>query len=250
MREKVQIIISNIKDQLEIDIRKYENDLLFSKIRSIMMIQNYSFGRILNSIFVSLILYILGFMGLDLYGVQYFIYGVFGLILFLILGLLYAVVNILSNLKNDLIQIIKLSTDTLENVINDLEKVPQNMFHEIKQPLSLLFEGIIFVIISPQITKITNKIPFIGGLVSSGVYKVLSLTVSNFKQQENKLNLDFTNKSTSLGIKISSIHSMIKNFLNGTEKTINKTIGNICRPFKFLLYIVSIILLLFVWIIN
>ncbi len=237
---KMANLKQKIKSDLGIEISNYGGNDLLSKINDILFIQKYAISNIIKPLGISILLYILGFFILNLSIIGYAIYGLIGLVCFIILAICFGVFSLLNQLKNDIVEILKLAINPLQLAVNDLSENTEKISNQ-KNPLTLIFEGIIFIIITPQIFYVFNKIPFIGKFLSNGSEKILGMAVNSFRKQEDRLNLK-NNKLNNITSKLENINSFTEKYINTIDKTLNKGINILKIPFK-IPFVISLIIL-------
>ncbi len=243
-----QEIVNQIKNQLDIDITKYQNDEVITKIGSLFMIQNYTIGKLIRPIFVGLLLYILFFFILKLGPIGQIIYGIFGFVLFVVTALLFGVVRALNHLKKDLKAIFSYSIETFGHAIGDLTKVSTkvNSFSSNQNSVNLLFEGFIYSVVAPIITKKVAGIPIIDKLVTTGVAYGCNQTIILFKNQNIQLDLNNNNSLNKIMVFANIQQKSFENVIVKTNNAVNKSINTIRFPFKIGFYSLSFILLMFI----
>ncbi len=240
-----------IKEELGIDVKKYRNEEVAENFSDLLVFPAYVINWVIRPILISVLIYIAGFFILNLVHVEYILYGIIGLILFIISGVLAGLLFLMWKMKSDMLGIINYSLDIMNSVVLDLNHVNTNLNKENrKDVLGLLFKGIIHIVTVPMISKIiSNKVPFIGDIVNRIIKKILTLVADkiNFskKQLEQELNKK-ENESNILKIYSNSISSAT----TGIEKVLNFTFGVAKFPLKFGFGIASFILILFLYIIN
>ena len=250
--ENSKIVIEKIKNELNIYIEQYRNIEIFGKITQIFFIQKYAIGNIFKPVLFSLILYFIGFFILNLTTIQYFIYGIFSLILFISLGLFIGIILLIRNLKKDLLTITQQSTELVEKIYVDICNTNTNNFEKLKNPLTLIFEGILIGLVQPKISSSVTNIPLVGNIVDNGIDKTIPILIENFKKQEDKFNI--SEKAENIGNqilnKIEKSKIIINAYLSKIENTISKSISFISFPIYTITIILFIVLLIFILAIN
>ncbi len=237
-------LIQKIKSDLGINISDYSNGDFVSKITDVIFIQKYAISKLIIPLGVVILGYILGFFILDLGVVGYPIYGFLGLVSFIILGICCSVFSIFNQLKNDIVEILNLAISPLKLAVRDLLKNTEKIASQ-KNPLTLVFEGIIFVNITPVIFSVFDKVPFLGKFLLGGSEKILGMAVNSFKKQEDKMNLK-TDKLTNVISKFENIDSFTERFRNTIDKVLSKGIRIVKFPFKITFVIALIILIIII----
>ncbi|GEM_PF-6578378 len=250
--EKSLIVIKHINNEIGIDMLKYQNNEIFSKILDILMIQKYSLKSIYKPLIISLILFTAGFFLFNLGKISILLYSIFGLLFCLLNALLFGIIKLLSNLKNDLKLIISSSIDLTKNICSDLSLVATNI-QNCKNPGGLVFEGIIAATVTPSLIKTFIKVPIAGDILMNGSDKILSLTVNEFKKYEDKFGIQkFTENGTAQLLKTNlKIESYITEFSDKSNKYVDNVFGTIQLPFKIMFmlttFLTSIFILIFIF---
>ena len=154
-------------------------------------------------------------------------------------------------MKSDMWGVVNYSLDIMKSAITDMIQVNNQVNEENrKDVLGLLFKGIIHIVTIPMISKvISDKVPFVGGIVKRIVKKILTLFSDKVKFDEEKLSQELNKKegdSNALRIYLNSISSAT----TGLEKIMNFTFGVAQFPLKIVFGIILSILVLFLYLIN
>ncbi|MFV0208528.1 hypothetical protein OBK13_04865 [Empedobacter falsenii] len=182
LRQKSELVLVHVNEQIGIDFNKYkEHDLaeLIINMKNIILIQNYLIKSIYKPIIISLIIYIAMFFIIDMSLVGKIIYGIIGLVLFLFNGVIYGTLSFLSSIKKDLKSIINTSLNVTTNICQDIALVNVNI-QEVKNPIGLIFEGVVAVAVTPTLNSIFIKVPFMSGLLNKSSDKVMDFVIAQF----------------------------------------------------------------------
>ena len=247
--ENSKIIFDRVKNELNIDLEQYRNFPLFSNITNILFIQKYAVSNILKPVLICLSLYVLSFFVLHLSAFEIFIFGILGLILFALLGLFIGLILLINNLKKDLFVITQQSTELLELIYTDLCNIHHSK--KLHQPLTLIFEGIMVGLVQPKVSTALN-LPYVGGMMVSGVDKSIPFLIKNFKMQEEKYNLsaNIENLGNKSLLKIEHFKEIINTYLERIKQEINKSFHYISVPIYLATFITGFILLVLLLILK
>ncbi|GAA0715640.1 hypothetical protein GCM10009430_10370 [Aquimarina litoralis] len=250
-KKDVEKLDNKIKNELGIDVRKYRNEEVVENFVELLVFPKYVINWVIRPILLSLLFFIFGFYVLDLVHVEYVIYTIIGLILFLISGLLIGLLFLIWKMKSDMWGIISYSLDIMKSAVTDINQVNNQVNKDNrKDVLGLLFKGIIHIVTIPMVSKIvSDKVPFVGGIVNRIVKKILTLVSNTIKFDEIKLKEEL-NKQNDEPNAIKIYTNSISNATLGLEKIMNFTFGVAQFPLKIVFGIIFLILLLFLYLIN
>ena len=233
-----------IKSQLNIDIEKYKNEDVLSKFTEILIFPQYVFKLVIWPIIISLLAFMLGFFILDLSILKLILYILLGPLLFNLTGLLFGVYLIITKIKEDFLSIINYIFVILKEALNDLDQIKEGKSIEnLNQSINLLLTGVIQLVAIPMITKaVSNKI-----IIGSKIFNYLIVKILNLLNKK----LDFT-KMKVVSVNKKEKSDILKHFSNSIdsisknlETIISSVIGAIKYPIKFILFLVSLTLVLF-----
>jgi len=108
-----------IQEELGVDIKKYRDPEVEETVSGMFNFIVYAINAIKFPVLIGLGLFIIGFSVLDLVHVENLIYGVFGLVLTLIVALLIGVLLIIWGIKNDVLEVIDYSLNLTKNIQKD-----------------------------------------------------------------------------------------------------------------------------------
>ncbi len=240
-----------IKEELGIDVLKYKNEEVVENFVELLVFPKYVISWGIRPILISLLIFIIGFFILNLVHIEYIIYTLLGLILFLASGVLMGLLFLTWKMKSDIWGIVDYSFDIMKSAVNDINQVNNQITkNNRKEVLGLLFKGIIHIVTIPLISKvISDKVPFVGRIVKSIVTKILTLVSDKMKFDEDNLKQELEkNENESNILKIYS--NSITGASNGLEKVMNFTFGIVRFPLKLGFGIIASFLILFLYLIN
>ena len=133
--QDVEILDQRIQSELGVDVKKYRNDEVVETFMSMLVFIEYFITWVIGPVVGALIIYGLGFWLLDLVHVEYGIYGLIGLILFLFTGLCLGLLLLTGRMKEDVWGIIHYSLDIMKSAKEDTKEVMANMPAEQKKSL-------------------------------------------------------------------------------------------------------------------
>ncbi len=181
---------AKIKEELDIDIRKYSNQEVrenFIEIgESLETVANWQ-QKIGIGAFIA---YLIGFSALNLEGsTEYLVYGIAAFILIGALAFFTFSILVTAKMKFQIKKTIELSIKIMRWCLNDLRKMehiltPANRANT----LGLLFKGTTHIITIPLMTElIADKVPLIGGLLKRLIRYVLTAIADHIQYDENRL---------------------------------------------------------------
>tara|TARA_B110000037_G_C16968323_1_gene443958 strand:+ start:40 stop:807 length:768 start_codon:yes stop_codon:yes gene_type:complete len=179
----VQKLDAKLKSIFGVDVSKYRNPEIAEKFVDLIVFPQFALNWVLRPIAISFFIYIILFYLLNLSSIMTIVYGIFGLILFLLNGILFGMLLVLWKMKKDMFGVMKYSLNIMKECIVDLKHVSTITKKENKkETLGLLFLGITHIVTIPMVTQaLGNKIPFLGGLFSKLFMKILRLASSRIK---------------------------------------------------------------------
>lgn len=246
--EKLNI---RIQEELGIQVEKYRNEEVVENFVELLVFPQYVITWIKTPILIAIVIFVIGFFLLDLVHIEYVIYALFGFILFLISGALVGLLFLIWKMKSDIFGIVNYSLDIMKSAISDLNKVNNQMTDDNKKDvLGLLFKGIVHIVTVPMISKvISDKVPFVGGVVNRVIKRILILVSDNLKFDEDNINYELNKAENEPSI--SQVYSnSITSVSNGLEKVMNFTFGIAQIPLKIVTAIILIILISFLYLIH
>lgn len=250
-KQDVEVLDQRIKDELGIDVRKYRNEEVVESFVELLIFPQYVINWGIRPILVSIVLFISGFYVLDLVHIEYVIYGIIGLLLFLALGILIGLFFLTWKMKSDMWGILNYSLEIMRSAVMDINLVNNQVNKENrKEVLGLLFNGIIHIVTIPMISKvIADKVPLIGILVNKVIKKILTLVSNKVTFDEENMPLELNKKETKSNI-VNGYSNSISAAIRGLEKVENITFGIVQMPLKIGGGIVLMLLVFFLYLIN
>ncbi len=248
--QDVKILDQRIQSELGVDVKKYRNDEVVETFVSMLVFIEYFITWVIGPIVGALLLYGLGFWLLDLVHVEYGIYGLVGLILFLITGIFLGLLLLTGRMKEDVWGIVHYSLDIMKSAKADTAEVMANMpAQQKKASTAMLFQGVLHLVTIPTLaTVIEAKIPILGMIVSRFIKKVLTM-VSNSLAKEEEILIDPNVSKADSQQEISQQRHKDASF-GKIRKAISIPFGIARLPIKIFFYISLILLLLFLYIIH
>lgn len=119
----VEALDQKIKTELGVDISKYRDEETVDTLSSLITFPIYALNWTIRPVIIAFVLYILGFWLIDLVHIQYFVYGIFGLVLFLISGLFAGLLYLTLRFKTDIKQLANYSLTVLKGIVADMDQL-------------------------------------------------------------------------------------------------------------------------------
>ncbi len=250
-QKDVEKLDNRIKNELGIDVQKYRNEEVVESFVELLVFPEYVITWVIRPILISLGIFITGFFVFDLVHIEYIIYGSIGFGLFLANGILIGLLFLSWKMKSDMWRIVDYSLEIMKSAVNDMNQVNNQMTKDNrKDVLGLLFKGIIHIVTIPMMSKvISDKVPFVGGIVNRIVKRILILVSDKVKFDEEDLKQELRKKESepnAIQVYSNSIASVSK----GLEKVMNFTFGVAQFPLKMGFGIFFLILVLFLYLIH
>ena len=247
----VEKLDHKIKTELGIDVQKYRNEEVVESFVELLVFPEYVITWVIRPILLSILIFLIGFFIFDLVHIEYIIYGIIGLVLFLLTGILTGLLFLTSKMKSDMWGIVDYSLVIMKSAVSDMNQVNNQITKENrKDVLGLLFKGIIHIVTIPMLSKIiAEKVPFIGGFVNRVVRKVLILVSDRMKFDEENLKQELQKKEGASNA-LQTYSNSISLASYGLEKIMNFTFGIAQFPLKIGFGIIFLILSLFIYLIN
>lgn len=247
-QKDVEELKATIKRELGIDLTRYRNEEVAENLVDLLIFPKYIFKWIGRRIILALLLYILGFFLIQLGPLEFVVYAVFGLLLFLLFGLSSGILNLIKRLREDLSSIATYSLGIMKNSLLDIDDIGNRINKDNRKDVfNMLFKGIIHIVTIPMVSQaIHKKVPVAGGMIKGVLRKTLE-TVSN--------NLDFDDENINENALVVDGESKIVLFYsNGIDKasqgidgSLNLVTKIVRFPFWFFFYIIGLILALFIY---
>lgn len=246
----VEKLDQKIKDELGIDVRKYRNQEVVENFVELLVFPEYIFSWTIRPIILSFVAFIVGFFVLDLVHIEYVLYGIFGLVLFLITGVLLGLLFLTWKMKSDMWGIIDYSLNIMKSAVNDINQVSHQVNAENrKDVLGLLFKGVIHIVTIPMLSQvISDKVPLVGGIVNRFVKKLFTLLSDRFSFDEIQLEEEMKKGEESNALQLYS--KSIATASTGLNKLLGFTFGVAQFPLKISAGFFSLLLLLFLYLIG
>ncbi|MCF2875557.1 MULTISPECIES: hypothetical protein [unclassified Tenacibaculum] len=250
-KKDLEKLDNKIKEELGIDIHKYRNEEVVENFVELLVFPKYVINWVIRPVLISILAFIIGFYMLDLVHVEYVLYSIIGLVLFLLAGFFMGLLFLIWKMKSDMWGIINYSLDIMKSAVADINEVSNQTTKENrKDVLSLLFKGVIHIITIPMVSKVvSDKVPFVGGIINRIIKKILTLVSDKVKFDEEKLKNELSkneDEPDALKVYLKSISFAS----NGIKKVMNFTFGVAQFPLKVLFGIILLLLTLFLYLIN
>lgn len=242
---------TRLKEELGIDVSTYRNEEAVSNFTELLIFPKYVINWTLRPVLISFALYIIGFFFLDLVHVEYVLYALIGLVLFLLSGVFFGLLFLTWRMKKDLWGIIEYSLGIMKRAVSDINQVSKQIKPENrKEVLGLVFKGVIHLVTIPMLSKvISDKIPFLGKPVNAFVKKVLSLVSDRIKFDEVRLEEELKKSEGESGA-LKVYANTLTSASSGLEKILNVTFGVAQFPIKTFFFISASLLILFLYLIS
>ncbi len=244
-------LYNTIKEELGIDVLKYRNEDVVNNFVDMLVFPKYVINWVSRPILISFVVFIIGFFVFDLVHVEYVIYGIVGLIMFLIVGTISGLLFLTWKIKSDIRGIVNYSLELMQSTLHDIKQLKSHINNGgVKNALGLLFNGIIHVVTIPMITEISSdKIPIFSGIINRIIKKILTIVSNKVKFDEEKFKQELNAVESELKAE-TAFSKLISSSTKGLDKVMNFTFGVAQFPLKIVLGIVVVMLLLFLYIIN
>jgi len=182
-KEDVVKLQARVKDELGIYLEKYRKEEVIENFVELLIFPRYVATWVFRPVLISLMIFFIGFFLLDLVHIEYVIYGLIGFLLFLVAGFLFGLLYLTFKMKADLWGIVGYSLEIMDIAVNDLNQVGRNLTRAKRMDtLGLLFTGVTHVVTIPTMTQVVSeRVPYIGGLVSKTIAKILTLISDKVK---------------------------------------------------------------------
>jgi hypothetical protein len=179
----VDALDQKIKEELGIEVSQYRNPEVAEKLVDLIVFPQFVVSWTIRPIILSLMTYVLLFYFIEFGAAWATVYLIFGLILFLLDGVLSGVVLVLWKLKKDMFEVVSFTLNIMKKAVQDLKTINGNMTKEDrKKNMKLLFFGIMHIVTIPTLSSaLGNKIPLIGGLIKGVINRILRLIASTIK---------------------------------------------------------------------
>lgn len=242
-----------IKTELGVDVRKYKNEEVVEKIVSMLVFPEYVLTWMLGPVLLALVFFGLGFYLLQLVHVEFVLYAIFGLVLFLAVGLVAGLLLFTGKMKKDIGSIAAYSLAMTKDAVLDINTVNQSTDPAYKkEAYGLLFKGIIHIVTIPMTTKaVTEKLPLLGRLINRFIRKFFMLISDRIKFDEMQIASAPTGSHSSTSSKSLETYSKSMTLASmGMGKLMGLTFGVVRFPLKVVLVVVSLLLFFFLWAVN
>ena len=180
-KKEIAQLDQDIQDKMGIELTMYRNEDAAEKLIDLLLFPKYVLWWILQFIVAAFVLYLSGFWLLDLVIIEYLLYFVFGIILFIASGLLGGLVFLTYRIRSDIKAISMYAFDVMKRSIEDLAR-SRSLRKIDKNNMPLLYKGVIHIVIIPSLkSAIRNKLFIIGYFVAPVVTKLLTVLANRIK---------------------------------------------------------------------
>lgn len=240
-----------IQSDLGVDIGKYRDPEVVSKITELLVFPIYALNWTVRPVIIAFLIYLAGFFIFDLVHIEYLIYAVFGVVLFLVTGLFAGLLYLTIRFKSDIADIMNFSMDILKRIVRDVDKLNTTTDASNRTAnLQLLFLGTMHLITIPVAGEVIgNRVPFIGGLVARLVRKVLT-TATNLFRLDKMTHSTAKENAGGHGKILPMYLASVSGFQQLTGKILGIGMRVVQLPVFLLLLLFVLTTWLFVWIIN
>ena len=243
--EDVDMLDARIKNELGISVAKYKNEEVVETFVSMLVFPEYILSWTFKPILAAIVGYVLGFFVVDLAHVQYVIYAILGLGLFLLVGICLGIIFLTNRLKSDILGIMDYSMGIMRSAAKDIDTAKVHLPPEKrKDALRMLYKGIIHIVTLPMLTTaVSAKIPILGGLVNRFIRKVITALSDKIHIDERMLD--------GVGVGYVSEEEGGASALVSGNKAVEKVLDVAFRvaqfPFKVFLYVFGGLLFMFLY---
>jgi len=126
----VEQLDAKIKEELGVDFKEYQNKEVVENFMELLIFPRYVLVWTGRPIMISIVIFILGFLLLNLVGLEYLIYIAVGIFLFPITGILIGLFFLTWKMKSDILGILSYSLEIMRSAINDIDDVNSKITRE------------------------------------------------------------------------------------------------------------------------
>lgn len=248
---EVTALDEKIQRELGVDIGKYRNEEVVSQFGELIVFPVYVVQWVLRPTAIALLTFVLSFFVLELVHVEYLIYGLLGLMLWLTGGLLAGILLLTYRFRADLSSLLEYSTVILRDIVLDVDRLNLSRDRENRvDRLKLLYRGVLHIITIPVAGDVIgNKLPIVGGLLARVVIYVLRL-VANARYSPKADEFSPTGTDDDSG-KILPLYATSVNRLNvAIQRALEVAVQVVQFPFKIGLFVIAGFLMLLIYLVN
>lgn len=242
----IEELDQKIQDELGIELKKYQNDEIAEAIVELLVFPAYVINWGIRPVLIAFLLYILGFWVVELSGIDYVFYGLFGLVFFIINGVVGGILFLMIKMKADFLKILQYALDILKACVEDMRMAGSKVSAgNKKQVLAMLFKGVICIVMIPTVSKaVSDRIFIVGGILKGIIRRMLFLASDRIKFDDSALNLELHEETDPS--KILKIYGqLITHSRNGLSKVVGVSLSIVQLPVKLLFgFVFSLLLLL------
>ncbi|MCR9250453.1 MAG: hypothetical protein NXI20_08505 [bacterium] len=256
-KKDVEILEERINNELGLDIRKYKNPEVVDSFVEILIFPKYVISWVIRPVLVFLLLFVAGYFIINITGFEFVLYSMFGLILFIASGVLTGLLILIWKMKSDMWGIIEYALDIMKSSVVDVNNVNSKLWSENrKEAMSLLFQGIIHIVVLPTLAEVVaGKIPFVGGLVTGLIKKILTILANKIdfepeteEKELKEIESEDDEKKASKSIEVySKVIDKASSGLNTVLSVTFKIVSMPLRIISFFAYLFLILLIYSIW---
>ncbi|MTB50787.1 hypothetical protein [Lewinella sp. W8] len=249
----VMALDNKIQQELGVDIGKYRDEEVVARVGELMVFPVYVIQWVLRPPIIALVLFIASFFVLDLSLVDYVFYGILGLVLWLIGGLLSGVLLLTYRFREDLSALLAYSTSILRDVVTDVDTLNAGTTKENRgERLLLLYRGVLHLVTIPVAADVIgNKVPLVGGVIAGVVRWVLTVAANTFASKKNGFTVTPTESDDQEPGKILPVYvNSVNRFNTVIQRALEIGIQLVQFPFKVGLIMLAALLMLLIYLVN
>ncbi len=250
-QQDIDLLEEKIKTELGVDVRNYRNEEVAENFVALLVFPQYVIKWVLRPIGIVLILYLIGFFQFDLVHIEYLIYGLLGLGLFLIFGILLGILFLTWRIKKDILGVLDYTLFIMRSAIKDMNKLDDRIHPgNRKASMALLFKGVIHIVTIPILsTAISQKIPLAGRIINPFIKRVLRFISDRVNFEDEMMDSVMTENEDSPGW-LERKSALLSTQSLGLEKLLDIAFAIARFPVLIVFAFASLILWLFITIIN
>jgi len=240
-----------IQEELGVDIKKYRDPEVEETVSDLLNLFTYAANALKFPLLIGLGLFIVGFSVLDLVHVENLIYGIFGIILIVIVALMIGVLLIIWGIKNDVLEVIDYSLSLTKNIQQDTQAIQSQMTGEDKErKYELFYKGVLHLITIPIVSGVVGKkIPLVGGFAGGLVRRVLAAATDNKFIFKLLYKANVFDAPVAVG-EFANTTNRLRDFVEGIDQAVSRVLRVVQFPFIIVLLIAGLMLAGLVWMLN
>ena len=250
-QDDVRALDEKIQRELGIDVGKYRDEDTIATLSELLVFPLYALSWTIRPVLLAFVLYLAGFFVLELVHVQYLVYGILGLVLFLFTGLFAGLLYLTIRFGADIRAMMDYSLGVLRGIVEDLDRLNRDTDATNRaEVLKLLFLGVTHLITIPAVgTVVGNRVPLIGGWVAGIVRRVLTRLSNLFRF--DRIELERARVATGDEGKILPLYvASVTGVHRFTERTLSVALRVVRFPLGLGFAFFAGLTLLFIWLIH